>query len=366
MRALLDTSDMRSHRFTLPATMLLLAAALAPGAAAQVRCDSNCVESGGVRTAAPTGGAATAGPPETAAEVIDLMLQQYEERVADVNNYLVVQTTFFRRGEADSTTSQAALVATASAIHAPPAVLYNEKKVVDGKPKFTTVPPHELARRDNEAMGGVDLGELAKVLEAAKKELPVLARIGLEDINPDMFLEDDEDDFVINSFWEYHWNDFRRRAKYVLDPATGKPRIDTINGEPHIVLYAANLEDLDVLGPTADGTFTVESATLWISTDNAYNDEPLVPSRLRVHGWHNPGVGDIRRVSLVRHWEDYRWVGPMYEPFRIRDVMEGMEDLIKGFGANGIADILYIIQEFEVNSGPPSQSRIAELMQMEW
>jgi len=339
----------------------------APGLAAQeVRCDTPCLNSG----VSVSGKLGTVGPTSSARELLERMAAAYQERIASVDNYLVVQSSYILSGQGTLSpdsgdgpppTPPPAPTAGEAMPVGPPAVLYFEKQQVAGRSAFVGVPPSELAKRENHSMGGPELGELASVLGEAMKMLPEgLRSMVSEDelrnaitgVNP----EDRQQAFMVDNFWSEHQQTLVDRARRV--------RVDTINGQPLAVLHASDLRDLDV-----DPGFEVESATLWVGTNETGDPVPRI---LRVHGWQTT-AGGPRPLTIQRYYDDYRWVGPMYEPFKVTDIMAGMGDAAKGAlgeAALGLDRTIYtvatVVKSLKHNTGPPTQAETAKYVREGW
>lgn len=360
----------RAARF-LPALAVVLGAS-AGGApvVGQVTCDSPCVQGGVTRTPPKPGGTPRVTPTSSARALIDRMHEAYEERMASISDYLVVQHVYILQGQ-DAPPPQTGEVApplaplpaptAADEPSGPPAVIYFEKQQVEGRPTFVGVPPHELARREAQATGGVDLGQLANVLGEVMNKLPEGLRPNVsQDELTTVITGVDPTDRSEQGIIDYVWGDelrtlMRERGRLV--------RVDTIDGQPISVLYAD-----DFSGFNAPYDFEMQAATLWLGFDD--RGDPI-PYNIRIHGWQNTLNGP-KPVTVERNWGDFRRVGPMYQPFRITDRMAGLVapggPVAQAASAldRGVYTVASVVVSLQHNRGAPTQAQIAELISKGW
>lgn len=335
----------------------------------QVTCDSPCVQGGVTRTPPKPGGAPRVTPTSSARALIDRMQEAYEERMASISDYLVVQHVYILQGQ-DAPPPHTGEVAppfaplpaptAADEPSGPPAVIYFEKQQVEGRPTFVGVPPHELARREAQATGGVDLGQLANVLGEVMNMLPEGLRPNVSDVELRQTLtgvepRDDAEESVISYVWPKLYTHMRERGRLV--------RVDTIDGQPMSVIYADDFSDFS--GPPE---FEMQAATLWLG----FNDrgDPM-PHHIRAHGWILTNAGP-KPMTAERNWGDWRTVGPMYQPFRVTDRMTGLAapggPLAQAASAldRGVYTVASVVVSLQHNRGAPTQAQIAELISEGW
>jgi len=335
----------------------------------QVTCDSPCVRGGVTRTPPKPGGAPRVTPTSSARALIDRMQEAYEERMASISDYLVVQHVYILQGQ-DAPPPHTGEVAppfaplpaptAADEPSGPPAVIYFEKQQVEGRPTFVGVPPHELARREAQATGGVDLGQLANVLGEVMNMLPEGLRPNVSDVELRQTLtgvkpRDDAEESVISYVWPKLYTHMRERGRLV--------RVDTIDGQPMSVIYADDFSDFS--GPPE---FEMQAATLWLG----FNDrgDPM-PHHIRAHGWILTNAGP-KPMTAERNWGDWRTVGPMYQPFRVTDRMTGLAapggPLAQAASAldRGVYTVASVVVSLQHNRGAPTQAQIAELISEGW
>jgi len=335
----------------------------------QVTCDSPCVQGGVTRTPPKPGGAPRVTPTSSARALIDRMQEAYEERMASISDYLVVQHVYILQGQ-DAPPPHTGEVAppfaplpaptAADEPSGPPAVIYFEKQQVEGRPTFVGVPPHELARREAQATGGVDLGQLANVLGEVMNMLPEGLRPNVSDVELRQTLtgvepRDDAEERVISYVRPHLDTHMRERGRLV--------RVDTIDGQPMSVIYADDFSDFS--GPPE---FEMQAATLWLG----FNDrgDPM-PHHIRAHGWILTNAGP-KPMTAERNWGDWRTVGPMYQPFRVTDRMTGLAapggPLAQAASAldRGVYTVASVVVSLQHNRGAPTQAQIAELISEGW
>lgn len=201
--------------------------------------------------------AAPATARQDARSIMETALARQAERWATVDNYTVAQSVM-------NTNTTA----------------YYEKTEVDGRPTFRMVQmgsgtPFESAMEDqpegmSEVFGGM---------------------FGF--LRPGMVSEEDRSG-------ELGPDDFIQRAHLV--------GTETEAGRQAFHLRVDDLSDLDLKQPD-DMKFTLHTMDLWIDADE------YVPLRLRMDG-EIENHGQVSPMWIERLDQDYRQVGPMYEPYR--------------------------------------------------
>ena len=313
------------------------------------------------------------GEPMTPIEILDRMWADFEQRVASVDNYTVVQTT-----------SSAPM----------PIVLYYEKEVIEGHSTFQLISPAELADREAAANGqptSEEIGDgvvaLADMLgglvgggsppasaddesRSAADPPPAAATPGSSQEPPGALLAqmiaeglrdfgeglqegrgrfEEQQGVVDDLFWN---QDLAHRAFNA-----GKQEV-LIDGEYYScdVLSAdhRHLEDFD-LGPGYED-YRLGSARLWVSDEDEGFYEPIAM-------WANIYTPSGENITLYRTHKDFRQDGPdgPIVPRRTKLTMDGIAGLVQGAIDNVWTEV-QSIHEVLVNGGPPTAEETTALI----
>jgi hypothetical protein len=241
--------------------------------------------------------------PQDAQEILASALERQEERQATVDNYTVVRLV--------------------NGMEVP---AYYEKIEIGGRPTFRMVSIAELERaraeEEGQAMSADDYRKMADahemVGEALAEQWAKDGGILLPGMDPRemmgenaMFLRATAD--AVDSLEASDGGrgdaaasmqgmaEFARRAELV--------GTETVDGREAYHLRAEDLSGIDLTQPDEDASFTPETISMWIDT------EELVPLRMRMEGTMEAD-GETRPLTMERLSQDYRQVGPLYESYR--------------------------------------------------
>lgn len=299
--------------------------------------------------------------PETAAEVLDRVGESFERRMADVDNYAVVQMT-----------SVAPL----------PVVLYFEREDVDGRTAFRQLSPSEVADREAEAAGrptaeqiGGGLGELASRLGglvpaggAPSPAQPILDKLVdgvrgsgeiLQNVGPFETRQD-----LADQLWQL--DEFRERAELVGREVAPVSYCDDLNrcgpgnvvrsgDEEVFVLRADGLEDVD-LGEGSEG-YTLSQVTQWVLVAGHSGD--YVPVRMRAVMRRGDQEVVVEQTSR-QLYRKQNMLEPGFILNRIRGLNEAVTGLPEGVARDGAIEALTFIYQILINNGPPTQEQMAQ------
>ncbi len=303
--------------------------------------------------------------PMTPAQILDRMWASYEQRVANVSDYTVVQTT--------------------SSVPMP-VVLYYEKEVIDGHSTFQLISPAELADREAAANGhptseemGAGIVALADMLGGlvggggsppGEEPPPVAPTPGSGQEPPgalplQMIIEgirdfgeglqegrgrfEQQQGLMDDLFWNQDLIDRMRN--------TGKQEFLS-NGE-YISCDVLYVDDRDGpvmdLGPGYEG-YSIWYARAWISDEDSGFFEPIA---MEV----NMKTPSGEHVTLTRTHRDYRQDGPdgPIVPRRTSMTMDGIAGLVQGAVDNVWTEV-QSIHEVLMNGGPPTTEESAALI----
>jgi hypothetical protein len=93
---------------------------------------------------------------------------------------------------------------------------------------------------------------------------------------------------------------------------------ETVDGRETFVLRAEDLSDIEMEQPNDEGKFTLHTMSLWIDA------KQYVPLRLKMDG-EAESDGKSMPITIEKLDQDYRQVGPLYEPHRQVLRMTGAE-----------------------------------------
>lgn len=314
--------------------------------------------------------------PMTPEEILDRMWEDHERRVANVNNYTLVQTT-----------SSAPM----------PVVLYYEKEVIDGLSTFQLISPAELADREAAASGQPTSQEIGTGVVALADMLGGLVGGGGADSAPppdeqsaqggsQNSASGDDDgggnggsgggllDQIVEGIRDFGEGLQEGRQNFekqqgIVDELfwneelvsrmenTGKQDV-LVDGEiiSCDVLYVDDREgEIMDLGPGYEG-YRIWYARLWVSDEDTGFFEPIAMDLVLM----TPS-GD--HVHLERTHKDFRQDGPdgPIVPRRTRMTMDGIGGLIQG-AVNDVWTELQTVLEVLVNDGAPTQEQSAMLI----
>ena len=263
--------------------------------------------------------AAAVGTPAIAAQEAQQILATAQARQVErwdtVDNYTVVQS-----------------------IMGMEVVQYFEKFEADGQPAFRLVPAVEysagLTSEDGEPLGAEELREIAAEEDSIAAELKKRRGEGGYEAPSGMSMDEllsnhammmraaamaheeaevGEGGRVDATAGARAMTAFGRRAEVVGTEA--------VNGREAFVLRAEGLSDVDLGEPDAEAQFTMNTMTVWIDTDH------YVLVRTKMEG-DLEADGEMRPMTVERLAEDYREVGPLYEPFRQTMRITGLMDAL--------------------------------------
>ena len=259
--------------------------------------------------------AAAVGAPAIAAqeaqEILTTAQARQAERWSTVDNYSVVQS-----------------------ISGMEVTQYYEKFEVDGQPSFRLVPVVEYAQMLGQELSAEELRAIAAAEESTAAELKKKRGEGgvtaPEGMQPDellgnhaMFInaaanaqeeaEVGEGGRVDATAGVRAMTAFGRRAQVV--------GIEKVNGRDAFLLRAEGLSDIDLSEPEAEAQFTMNTMSVWIDTDE------YVLLRTKMDG-ELEAEGEMRPMTVERVSEDYRQVGPLYEPYRQVMRITGLMDAL--------------------------------------
>jgi len=252
---------------------------------------------------------------QEAGDILTTAQARQAERWATVNNYSVVQS-----------------------ISGIEVIQYYEKFEVDGQVAFRLVPAVEYAESmksdDGEPLSAEDLRAIAAAEESTAAELKAQRREGDYEspsgMSPDELLtnhamlmnaaataheeaEAGEGGRVDASAGVRAMTAFGRRAQVV--------GTETVSGREAFVLRAEGLSDIDLSEPDSEAQFTLHTMSVWIDADQ------YVLLRTKMEG-ELEAEGEMRPMTVERVSEDYRQVGPLYEPHRQVMRITGLMDAL--------------------------------------
>lgn len=244
----------------------------------------------------------------------------------------ILATAQARQAERWSTVDNYTVVQSISGIEV---VQYYEKFEVDGQAAFRLVPVTEYAQsEDGQQLSAEELRTIAAAEESTAAELKAQRREGdyesPEGMSPDELLTNHA--MLLNAAATAHeeaeaseggrvdatasvraMTAFGRRAQVV--------GTEEVNGRQAFVLRAEGLSDVNFSEPGAEAQFTMTTMSVWIDTDQ------YVLLRTKIDG-DMEAKGEVRPMTIERVSEDYRQVGPMYEPYRQVMRITGLMDAL--------------------------------------
>ncbi len=93
---------------------------------------------------------------------------------------------------------------------------------------------------------------------------------------------------------------------------------ETVDGREAFLIRADDLSDIEIDQPDDNGKFTIHSVSMWIDVTE------YVPLRLKMDG-EVQSEGKVTPISIDKLDQDYRRVGPLYEPHRQVLRMTGLQ-----------------------------------------
>jgi outer membrane lipoprotein-sorting protein len=262
--------------------------------------------------------AAAVGTPALAAqeaqEILATAQARQAERWSTVDNYRVVQSI----GGVEVTQ-------------------YYQKFEVDGQAAFRLVPVTEYVQaEDGQQLSAEELRTIAAAEESTAAELKKKRGEGgaqmPDGMNADELLTNHA--MLLNAAATAHeeaeaseggrvdatagvraMTAFGRRAQVV--------GTEQVNGRDAFLLRAEGLSDIDLSEPGAEAQFTMNTMSVWIDSEH------YVLLRTKMDG-DLAAEGKVRPMTVERVTEDYRPVGPLYEPYRqvmrITGLMDALSD----------------------------------------
>lgn len=258
---------------------------------------------------------------QDARSVLQAMAERQAARWETVDDYTVFQAT---RG-----------IGEVSGLEVP---LHYKKYLFDGRPTFGLVPPneYEYARQQEEGAGMdaeglrqyADASEMvgdALATEVANSGMPLLPGMDPREMMSEnaFFLRkaaDAQDEAAAGDFGEAN----ARASLRAFDEMASVLRLigtETVDGREAYHLRAEGLGRV-LTEPGAEQTFTLETVDLWIDV------EQYVQLRMLLGGTIER-EGRTEEMTIERLSQDYRQVGPLYEPhrqvMRMSGLMEAMD-----------------------------------------
>lgn len=294
--------------------------------------------------------------------ILTEMERRYQESIAGVQNYTVVQ----------------------SSNRSPmPVVHYYEKESFDGTPRFRFVPPSEVAAREQEERGehtaediGDVVGALADLLGGGsdEEERDEDSESSEEESSSDDCLVCSISDKLAEVAASLHGEQTEEIRQAVFDEiidgklmmerlewvgmdsttvVVGLPDSDPNTPHwdpedrfaPYYILKGDNLGDID----TGDPDYRIRSMELWLETDydGTVAQSPMYSKIEFIH------VPSGHPVTIEHQKEDYRPAGTMTFAMRVRQFIEGLEILL-GQSMAAIEEVT-TIHKVLINEGMPSQ-----------
>lgn len=268
---------------------------------------------------APPPAVAASATAQDAASVLSTMQAMQQERWEEVDNYTIVKA-----------------IEVAGGMQAPQ---YFEKMSLDGgQTTFRLVPP-PLYEREMLAKAGFpqpspdgyrDMATgyemLGGALETGGGDQPPMP--GASDMMGDMAmflrfgadaLENMDDGSADAKEDAAEMRMFAERARL-----EGREQVTATSGGATREAFKLVADDLNLEQEADGGTFTLNTATVWIDTEH------YVPLRMTFDGEVDRGDGEPQSLTIEKLNLDYRQVGPLYEPFRevgkINGLMQAMSE----------------------------------------
>ena len=250
---------------------------------------------------------------QNAQEILETARARQAERWATVDNYTVVQS-----------------------IMGMEVVQYYEKFEVAGQPAFRLVPAVEYSKgftnEDGEPLNSEELREIAAEEESTAAEIK--KRRGEYEAPKGMSMDEmlSNHAMIMRGAAMAHEEAETSEGGRVGATATVRAMTafgsraevvgtESVNGREAFVLRAEGLSDVDMSSPDMDAQFTLNTLSVWIDTDQ------YVILRTRMEG-DLTAEGETKPMTMERVAEDYREVGPLYEPFRQKMRITGLMDAL--------------------------------------